>query len=166
MIGRDALDNIGMRFQQPGIPLFRWKKEEFFGAGLGDGKKQFRQQPAEFSPVRVGFTKAVEVFMSDEKYFGVLHRFDKIPAGIAGDEAPERNDKLVFGEKENVLILFGIGIAVIDPEDAFGDQAQVVADHLLHIEKISFVHFPHFPVRFTILKVFIVQLRKISQMFS
>jgi hypothetical protein len=49
----------------------------------------------------------------------------------------------------------------IDSEYAFDDQSEVIADHALHIEKISFTDFSRFPKWLAVADIFIVQWRKI-----
>lgn len=132
------------------------EKNKFLSAGLSYGKKQFGQQPAKSAPVGVGFIQAIQVFIRNEANFRILHRFNKIPAWVAGNEASERNDELVLRKKEDILVFFSIRVAVINPEYAFYNQAKVVTNHGLHIEEISFTHLSRFPKRLAIADVSIV----------
>ncbi len=116
-----------MLFEQPGIALLVREKDKFFCARLGKIKERFGQQPAKCSPIWMRFIKTVKILVRDEENFRILHRFDKIPAGVACYKAPERNDKLVFREKVNVLIFFCIGVVIINPEYALDYQAEIIA---------------------------------------
>ena len=83
MVRRDTLNNIRMFFQQPDVALFMRKKDEFLSTRLRNGEEQFGQQPAELRPIRMGFIKAVKVFIRDKRNFLIFHRFDKIPARVS-----------------------------------------------------------------------------------
>lgn len=155
-----------MLFEQPGIALLVREKDKFFCARLSNIKERFCQQPAKFPPIWVRLIKTVKILVRDEENFRIFHRLNKIPAGVACYKAPERNDKLIFREKVDILIFFCIGVAIINPEYAFDYQAEVIANHLLHVEEIPFIHFSRFPEGPAVADVFIVQRRKISQVLE
>lgn len=98
--------------------------------------------------------------MRDKKELRILHGFNKVPARVAGDKTSERNNELILGKKENVLFFGGIRVTKIDAEDAFSNQAKIIAYHLLHIKKIPSMHFSRFPKRLAIRNIFVVQLGK------
>ena len=64
---------------------------------------------------------------------------------LTGNKAPEGNEKLVFGEKEDVFFFAGLGIAVIYAEDTFYDQSQIIAYYMLHVEEVAFFYLAQFP---------------------
>jgi hypothetical protein len=49
----------------------------------------------------------------------------------------------------------------IDSEYAFDYQSEIIANHALHIKKISFTDFPRFPKWLAIANIFIIQWGKI-----
>ena len=104
--------------------------------------------------------------ISDINYFAILHRLNEIMTCVTGNETPEGDDKLIFRKEKDVRLRACIGMAVIDPENSLNYQSQIVTNHVLHIEKIAFFHFPRFPEGLAIMNVFLIQLRKIPQVFS
>lgn len=157
MVSRDAFDDVGMFFEQPQVALLMGEKHEFLGAGLRVREKQFGQQPAEFAPVWIRFIKAIEIFVGDKYNFRILHGLYEIPAGITGNEASERNHELIFGKEEEVFVPVRLRIAVVDPENAFDHQAEVVANHALHIKKIALFDPSGFPEGLTLGNILICQ---------
>ncbi len=63
------------------------------------------------------------------------------------DEASEGYDELVFEKKKRFFFLFGLRVSVINTKDSLYHQAEVVADHALHIEEIAFGNLTWFPER-------------------
>jgi hypothetical protein len=55
---------------------------------------------------------------------------------------------------------------IINPENPLHYQPEVIANHTLHVEEITFVDFPGFPEWLTFANVFICQCSKISQMLG
>src|ERR1700761_130001 len=100
--------------------------------------------------------KTVQVFIRNKKYLRIFNGFNKIPAGVPGYKAPERNYKLVLRKKENILFLFSIRVTVVYPENPFNDQPKVVTNHTLHIKIIPLIHFSRLPKWLAVADVLII----------
>lgn len=145
MVGRYAAGDIRVFAQQTQVTLFVREKYEFLGAALSYGEKPFGQQPAECTPVRMRFIKTMQILVSNKENISILHGFNKIPAWVARDKTPERNDELVLRKKEDIFFFPALRSAVINAKDPFDHQSQVIAHQLLHIKEISFLHPARFP---------------------
>jgi len=117
------------------------EEHEFFGSGLRIGKKTLGEQPAELTPVYVLFIQAVQILVGDEDNFGIFERFDEIPTSFLRNKTSKRNNELIFRKEKEVLFFFCFRIAVIDAENSFDYQAEVIANHALHVEEIAFCNF-------------------------
>ncbi|WP_178376989.1 hypothetical protein [Chryseolinea serpens] len=68
-------------------------------------------------------------------------------ADFLTNEAAEGHQKLMFRKEEEVLLRACFRVCVINPENTLNDQAQIVTNHVLHIEEVTLGDLPWFPER-------------------
>lgn len=139
-------------------------EQELFRPGLRVSKEQLCQQPTKPCPIWMRFVQAGEITVRNINEFGIFHSLNKIMTCFTGNEASEGYDELIFGEEKDVLFFAVFRVAIIDPENAFNDQSQVVANHMLYIEKITFFDFALFPGRPAISDILFSECCKVGKM--